>query len=455
MKRTMRLAAMLALALAAACSNDSQELPPDAGVVRAVHAIPELATLTMNLDSSPLGDFDYLGIRGINRPGDGNHELSFDVKLPGGQPATRLETLTVATGVDLASTIVLTGPAGQPDVLTWEQPARNWEAEQADSGNAIDVLEISFGHAALSRGPLDFYVGASPVDPTTSTPVATLGYEDVSAFVEIDAATLEIVVTPAGDPATELYDSDPLALPAATSLLFVALDGAKMDGDSPWLEMRSLGEAFSNAMPNRNIPPNARAMHVSQGVGSLDLIRHSNGDVLIAGIAFGEISPYVVAPTGTNTIDVTPAGDPAEVLAAITLIAGAGTDSTILVVGDAEDVSSNTLADDVRRVATMAKFRVINTSTSFETIDAYVLEPGTSVEDRNPTFAAVTTPFGSGYVGFEAGDYDLVLTQSTTKDIVAGPTRVTFRNSGIYGVVALEAGQNDVEQLFIDDDPTE
>jgi hypothetical protein len=352
---------------------------------------------------------------------------------------------------------VLTGTAEQPNTLTWQQPTRNWEEEQANSDDAIDVLEISFGHAALSRGPLDFYIGESPVDPTTSTPIASLSHEDLSDFVEIDAATLEIIVTPAGDPATELFDSDPMALPAATSLLFVSLDGAKMDSDdTPWLAMRSLGEAFSNSIPNKNLPAHARALHASRGTDPLDLIQTSTDEVLIAGIEFGELTDYDVVPKGTISVNITAAGDPDDLKAVMTLTTSAGTDSTIVLVGEPDTISSNTVTDDLRRIATVAKFRVINASITFPTIDAYILEPGTSVEDVSPTFAAVTTPFSTGYVGFLAGEYDLVFTEATTKDVLAGPTRVRFRNSGIYGVVLLEAAQDDrVDELFIDDDPVD
>ena len=448
----MRLGALLLLAAAAGCKNDSQELPPDAGVVRAVHAIPDLGTLTMNLDSGSLGDFDYGAIRGINRPGDGNHEIAFDVKQPGGEPATPLETLNVATGLDRANTIVLTGTADQPNVIQWEQPARDWDAEAANSNDGITVLEVSFGHAALSRGPLDIYLGKSPVDPTTSTPIATLSYSDLSPLIEIDAEVLEIVVTPAGDPATELYDSDSLALPPATSLLFVAFDGAKLDGDTPWLSMRSLGEAFSNGMPNKKVPAMARAVHSARGIGSLDIIRQSNDETLFTGLEFQQVTPYIVVPTGTTALDIALTDDPGEVLSAVTLVTTAGSDSTILIAGEPDSDTAITLADDTRRIATAAKLRAINGDIDFLTMDVYVLEPGTSVEDVNPTFAAVTYSFGTGYVGFAEGEYDLVLTQTGSKDPIAGPTRLNLRNGGIYGVLATQASQDDrVEQVFIDD----
>jgi hypothetical protein len=452
MKGSMRLGVLLLLAAVAGCKNDSQDLVPDAGIVRAVHAIPDLGTLTMNLDSGSLGDFEYGAIRGINRPGDGNHEIAFDVKQPGGMPSTRLETLNVATGVDRANTIVLTGTADEPNVIQWEQPARDWDEEAANSDDEITVLEVSFGHAALSRGALDIYLGESPVDPTTSTPIATLSYSDLSPFIEIDADVLEIVVTPAGDPETELYDSDSLVLPPATSLLFVAFDGAKLEGDTPWLSMRSLGEAFSNVIPNNRVPAMARAAHSARGTGSLDLIGEDDDETLIGGLEFEDVSPYVVIPTGTTSVDFALTEDPDEVIAVTTVVASAGSDSTIMIAGEPDSETTITLADDTRRISTAAKLRVINGDTDFNTMDLYVLEPGTSVDDVNPTVAAVTYPFATGYIGFAEGEYDLVLTETASKDPIAGPTRLNLRNGGIYGVLATQASQDDRTELVLIDD---
>jgi hypothetical protein len=452
MKGRTRLAALLGFVLAAGCSNESQDLPPDAGVVRAVHAIPDLAVLTMNLDSNSLGDFDYAGIRGINRPGDGSHEIAFDVKLPGGDPPTRLETLNVATGLNRAQTIVLTGTAEQPETVTWDQPARDWAEEVANSDVEITVLEVSFGHAALGRGPLDFYLGPSPLDPTASSPVASLSYSDLSAIVEIDAGTQEIIVTPAGDPTTVVYESDVLSLPNVTSLLFVAFDGLKLDGDTPWLELRSLGDAFSNVMPNRLAPAEARAVHSARDSGPFDVVRHSNDETLIGDIAYGEVSPYVVVPTGSNTIDLKSVDDPDEVVAALTLSASPGADGTILISGEPDVVRMTLILDDNRRIATSARLRVINGAVTFPAVDIYVMEPGTNINDANPNVGLLAFPLGTSSLSFKAGDYDFVLAASGTRDIAVGPVRLTLENSGLYTVVATQAEQDDrIELILLDD----
>jgi hypothetical protein len=438
--------------LAAGCSNDSDELPPDIGVVRAVHALPDSAVLTMNLDDNSLGDFDFAGIRGINRPGDGNHEIAFDVKLPGGDPPERIETLNVATGVDRAATLVLTGTSEQPEVVTWDQPARDWDEEVANSDEEITVLEVSFGHAALSRGPLDIYLGASPVDPTTSSPVASLSYSDLSATMEIDAGTQEVVVTPAGDPTTIVYESDALALPGATSLLFVAFDGLKLDGDTPWLEVRSLGDGFSNVMPNRLVPATARAVHSARDSGPFDVIRHSNNETLISDLAYREASSYVVVPTGSNTIDLKSVDDPDEVVEALTLSASPGADGTIIISGEPDSVLMSSIVDDNRRIASYARFRVINGAVTFPGVDVYLMEPGTNVGDVNPIVALLAYPLGTSSLSFKAGEYDFALTESRTKDFVVGPVRLTLENGGLYTVVATPAAQeNRVELIRLDD----
>src|SRR5262245_45189283 len=77
MKRHLRLVALMAIALAA-CKNDSLDLAPDLGQLRVVHAVPTLGPLTLTFDDTVLGDFDFNDIRGTNRPGDGNHDVTLD-----------------------------------------------------------------------------------------------------------------------------------------------------------------------------------------------------------------------------------------------------------------------------------------------------------------------------------------------------------------------------------------
>jgi len=456
MRRSRYLAALLALVSLAACRNESMDLPPDIGVFRALHAIPAAGVLTLTLDDNELGDFDFNQIRGIIRPGDLNHQVLIDVKLPGADsPTERLETLSVATAVDRVTTLVVNGTIDHPNVLTWQQPARDWATEAADATSPLTVLEVSYGNASLSRGALDFYLGPKNFDPTTSTPVASLDYSELQAKSQIDAGSYQVVVTPSGDPTTELYRSAELALPAATSLLFVAYDSdLRDDSGTPWLSVRSLGDGFSNLQPNQKVPGLVRVLHAAADTGPLDVFTTDDQVFLISGLAFGSVSPYAIAPFASTSFTITPTGQPDDAVSGF-FAGGLPTVAETMMTGGAPDaLFTATFIDDTRRVVTEAKVRLLQASTNVTIIDAYFVDPGASIDNVPPTTFALNQQLASISIPMAAGSYDLVITQSNTKDIVGGPTRVTFKNNGLYGIVITDAPQEGhVSTFFIDDDP--
>ena len=457
--RAKSITTLIAVALVAACGGGEEDLPPDAGVLRVVHAIPELGVLNFTLDDEELGEFNYSQIKGISRPGAARHRVLIDVRRPGDQDDTRLETLNVTTAVDRADTIVLTGTLDHPNVLTWEQPARDWEAEQADTDDDITVLEVSFAHASETRGPLDFYLGEEGFDPADESPIASIGYSELQEGGEIDAEELELVVTPAGDPATVLLRTVQNDLPAATSLLFVALDSDKLDEEgTPRLAVRSLGDGYSFYLVDQDLPTSLRAVHGARGAGAIDVLFGGEEDELLASLDFRGQSPYVDVPLDTTIVTVTPAGDPDEVTTTLGISLLPGSQQTVVVSAengeDEEDdiVVASAFADDNRSVITAARFRVIQTASNFAFLDVYLAEPDESIEDLTPTVANVAYRSTAPYFQVAAGDYDLVLAESGTKDLVTDAIRVSVENGGVYTAIVIDgADEETVEVLSADD----
>jgi len=447
---------MLAVLSLAACKNESLDLPLDHGVLRVLHAIPELGTLDMTLVDADLGQFEFNGIRGINRPGDGNHQVLIDVLLPGdNNPTQRLETLTVATGVDRETTLVLTGTLDDPNVITWNQPARDWESEAANSNAAITELEVSFGNASASHGPLDFYLGPAGFDPADTTPMASLDYSELQAKAEIEADTYELIITPGGDPTTRLYSSGEVALPAATSLVFVAYDSEKLDDNgTPWLNVRPLGGGFTDIRTNLEVPQYMRAVHAGRDAGPVDIVTTEGADLLFGDLAYGDTTDYVLAPTAITQFNVTAVGDPEDIKASFS---GGGAPSffnTVLIGGTADDLFSSVFVDDRRRIVTDARIRVLQSSSNVGVVDIYIVAPNTDIDNVLPSLGALLSSTISGRIGVAAGNFDFFVTRSATKDIVAGPIHISLKKNGIYTAVVSDAVQDDrVSVSFIDDDP--
>jgi Domain of unknown function (DUF4397) len=453
MKRHLRLVAMLALALGA-CKNDSLDLAPDLGQLRVVHAIPTLGPWTLTFDDTTLGDFDFTQIRGINRPGDGNHDVTIDIKLPGlDSPTSQLVTMNLATAIDRVTTLVVNGTRDNPNVIRWQQTARDWATEIADSTTPITVLEVSYANASALRGALDFYLGEDGFNPADQTPVASVDYTELSATDEIESDTLQLAVTPRGDPSTVLYRSLPLNLPPATTVLFVAYDADVLGSDGmPALAIRSLGAGFSAPITNQLLAQSYRIAHGARGVGALDARVADTDELVIGDIEFTEVTPYGPAPAVLTAFNLTAPGDETDVLSTYLIGEAPGLISTVLVNGQGDDLLATSTLDDPRRIVTEAKFRVYQASDSNPTVDVYLVDPGASIEDVVPIVGILSRNFASAYIAMAAGDYDLVITTAGTRDIVGGPTRVSLANNGLYSVMLTDsADANHVELHFIDD----
>jgi hypothetical protein len=443
------LAALLALATLAGCGSGTSDPPTDPGVLRFLHAIPELDTLTMTYDGQELGGFGYTELKGLNRPGDGRHDVEIDVRLPGDDAP--FENLDVRTAVARAQTFVLTGTLEDHEIVSWEEPARDWVAELDGSGEVTE-LEVSFGHASRSYGTVDVYLGEEDLDPAEETPVATLSYGDMEPALELESGEHEIVVATAGDPADVLFRTGGLTLPSATSIMFVLFDGAELIGGQPRLLMRSMGPGFSGILVDVSEPARLRAVHSAKGTGKIEVRTGTNDDVIIPEVAYGTASDYIELNSGSRTLSFAKVADPDDELDTQTINPGPGTDLTVLVAGEPDQIVSGSFSDDHRSVITHARFRVINGADTFgPSTDVYLVEPGASIEDELPVTIAVFLS-ATGYIAIDEGDYDMILTPRNGKEFASGRIPVSLVNGGVYTVVVLQGDTDDsLETLLLDD----
>ena len=109
--------------------------------------------------------------------------------------------------------------------------------------------------------------------------------------------------------------------------------------------------------------------------------------------------------------------------------------------------SANNFFDNPRSVETFDKFRVFQGSTNVALVDVYIVETGTAITNRTMDFFALGTGIVTEYRGFVAGSYDIVVTESTTKDILASLIGIEFTNGAVTEFVILDTADPNVLEL--------
>ena len=133
--------------------------------------------------------------------------------------------------------------------------------------------------------------------------MASLAYGELQGNAEIDAGTYQLIVTPAGDPTTQLMRSISLVITSATSVMFVAFDGARLDDNGdPVLVLRALGDGLSGVLLNELQPPMIRGLNAATDIGDVDVVFGDDDEVLLSGLSFGDRSDYVEAPIAATTL---------------------------------------------------------------------------------------------------------------------------------------------------------
>jgi hypothetical protein len=132
-------------------------------------------------------------------------------------------------------------------------------------------------------------------------------------------------------------------------------------------------------------------------------------------------------------IDVTPAGNPGVLLGHEEIDLVRGGRSTFVLFDTASGLDGMLLSDALRRLATHAQVRMVNTSSTI--LDFFIVPAGSNINTLSPSSQLVAAS-SSGLFAFDPKGYDIVLTRSGTDEIVFGPISVDLAGGGIYTVIA-------------------
>lgn len=409
--------------------------------LRALHASPDAPAVNILVNGqAALSEVDYTEGSGF-LPVTETTSVQVEAIIPGGNAIVIDETLDLDFSTDY--TVIAVGDVAAPiGPLVIANPT-----DQALTPGSFFAQVV---HAAPDAPPVDVYVTTPGADLTASAPISTtpLAYQDVSDRLEVPAATYQIRVTLAGDPASVVFDSGELDLAADAELLIAAVENAG-PGATP-IQLVVLDGTGAADLLDANTPAAVTAVHASPDAPPVDILADdastANDEALPLAVdySFTEFCEIGAVPApGEYTVSVVANADNSVVATDFPFTAGQGAEATAIVTGF---LSSGTpaiqplaLATDTRSVVTEAKLRVIHGSPSTGDVDLYLLADGTDLNDASvtPSFAAV--PFGAdtGILSIAPGVYDVYVTPAGDKSVVAIELAdVTFSGGEVLDVIA-------------------
>jgi hypothetical protein len=448
--RTLWPFGLFALALASSGCNGGRKNPPDT-LVRVLNATANYPALTLKrgpvIEPVPLR-VDFLGGQQTTWDED---TYNFHVTYANIQTNAEVEvehfTKQVVNGTWY--TFVLYQKAGNVTHAVLESPPPSSTATDAQV-QAIHVVE--------GVPTVDLYLVAPGADITGMTPWGTLSFEGTLPQRSVAAGDYEIVATEAGNQARVLYTSPSFTLSAGASLTF-ALTPDSGEGIQPF-SITVLNDT-SAVLIDPSLPGGLRVIN-----GASD---HQPRDVAVNNEFTPPLFPNTVYATATGylpvppivdlPVNVTPAGNPGvlELTAAYTPTSGSF--NTLLVTGATGALIPTFPQEDRRRVKSQAKIVFYDVAASCELCDILMLTPGTD-PNTVPAYDSLTGldphPTVSPGSVFPAtqwpADFEVTVRVQGTQTIVSGPTLVTLKDSGLYGIVLADnPNGTTIDMILIDD----
>jgi hypothetical protein len=400
------------------------------------------ADVTFLIEERPLGNLAYKNSTSTQEFDDLTYNFNFDTRKPGDTSLSRIATETVTIVPEMDYVFVLTGTIASPSVLLWETEERQWEGDET-------TFEVSAGHVSPGNGALDIYFVEEGTAPAAGTERGTLSFGERLPPFEVESGEYEVIVTAAGNPASVLFTSTSRDYAERTSVLF-AIQDADPSITTPLSVRRIDQNGTATELGDRAYPPTRRFFNAAFGSGSMDVYLDDDFVTPIVGnLAYAAVSADVPVPTGESTFTYTAAGNPGAILLEDEDTVVINTRGTNFVAGEPDDLEVSVFIDNRRPVTGFGKIRTNQMSTEFELVDAYILAPGTDIDDASPSLPRLGTAVTSGYVTLDPGTYELTVTEPAEKTVLAGPLTINLASGSIREVAIVDTADPNLLDLVV------
>lgn len=397
-------------------------VPLDKAMVRVFHASPDAPKVNLWVnDAIAASNLDYEKSTGQIALNEGIYKVAVEGIIPSGN-ATVIGpvNLTLAGNTDY-------------DVIAVNKVANIEPLIIADTGNLTDntKVRVRVTHLTAAAPAVKVFVTAPGADLTGVAPLGTFSFKETIGPVEVAAGNYQIRVALADN--TLVFDSGTVSLAAGKDLLIGAIPNVHT-GSSP-ISLAVLDGSAVAVIHDKSAGANLRVVHASANAPAVDVLANNGTTPAVTNLAFPNATGYLNLPAATYNFKVVPTGTltPAVINADVPLANGSS--YTLLAVNQLSAIEPLLATDNLRKVATEARIRLLHASTLAANVDIYVVAAGASIANATPNFANVPFKADTGYVSLAAGSYDVIITPTGTKTEAIKAT-LALSNGKIYTAIA-------------------
>ncbi|MEO7387732.1 MAG: DUF4397 domain-containing protein [Gammaproteobacteria bacterium] len=386
---------------------------------RVIQASPDAPPVNIRIDGVAFrSGVNYKEGTGFTFVTPRDYHFQVEAIVPGDDEIVVDQNVPLAAGKEY--TVLAVGKAATASVqsLIFENAF-----EDIPDGNT----RVQFVHVAPDAPTYDVYITGKDASLPAATPLGQVSYGDQPAARElIPPGTYVIRVTPAGDPDTVVFDSGELGGFRNRDDLLIVLVQNTTTGTAPISLV--VNDRFNNLeILDKSTPTSYRVVHLSPDAPALDVVADPSTAAtpevtLASGLTYLGHTGHVSIPPETYTVRGVKTSDPtpATPLFTFTRASFAAQSATVFATGLLATMNGQVVADDLRPIFAQAKLRVLDAAPGSGTVDLYLLEPGQTVADVNPTITNFVLTSITGHLGFAPNSYTVVFTQAGTKTELAG-----------------------------------
>lgn len=432
MKRTVLLLALAGALLLGACAGESN-LPVATGKanVRSINAIMASPNISFKIEERTIGEVVYKNVSPQGRYDDLDYTFNFDVFFAGDTATTRIASQHVDFVADQDYTMLISGTLAAPVVTLWESTGRAFDLSDT-------VFQAQFAHTSNTLGAVDYYFAAAAVAPVTGQEVATLSFGEITDPIDLESGLYVMTITTAGDPLDILYTSDEAQFAAQSIMIITPFDGDANDVAPVIVRaLAAVGATFS--MLDSRYPATVEFLHAAPDLGTSDIY---DDEILLSQViadhSYQELTAAIPLLAGDHTFRYTPAGSTAAVTLEGTLAAESGVRYRFVALGANGAYSTATLIPNLRPVDTSVKILLLQTSNNFAELDFYFVGRGEAIAEADPFRTAINSGLQALPAALAAGSFDIYVTDSGAKDILAGPVQIDVVLGDVVDIVVFD-----------------